>query len=186
MSFLDEIPPEKRDMLVSLPYRVGLWVSQSDTTGGGQSDAEEQQALSNIITGFAEEVFGAETVQRIISETLRKKSEWPRWANNLGDVIADCRNAVDILSEVVDRKEVNAFRHHLVEIGEAVALAFREFDENQSIMKKLPVYMSYFSSRLQALKEHRPYKTLDEYLNISVHERRALTTLAQALDTPYM
>jgi hypothetical protein len=186
MSFLDDIQPEKRDMLVSLPYRVGLWVSQSDSSGGDAANTEELTALSNIISGYAEEVFGAETVQHIISETVRKKSEWPRWGASLGDVIADCRNAVDILSEVVDVKEVNAFRHHLVEIGEAVALAFREYDPNQSVVAKLPLYVTYYLGKMKALQNKKPYKSFDEFLNISANERRALTTLAQALDTPYI
>jgi hypothetical protein len=39
---------------------------------------------------------------------------------------------------------------------------------------------------MKALQNKKPYKSFDEFLNISANERRALTTLAQALDTPYI
>ena len=41
MSFLHNLSPEDREMLISLPYRMGYWISQSDTSGGDDSDEEE-------------------------------------------------------------------------------------------------------------------------------------------------
>lgn len=186
MSFLDQITPDKRDMLISLPYRVGLWVSQSDSSGGESADSEELQALSNILDGYAQEIFGSEAVQHIISGTMDHRNDWPRWSKQTGDVVVDCRQAVDILSEVVDVKEVSAFKKHLVEIGEAVALAFREENENISFGEKLSLYIRFYVGKLKALKKGQPYKTFDQFLNISLQERRALTTLAHALDTTYI
>jgi hypothetical protein len=183
---LNELSPEKRDMLASLPYRVGLWVSQSDDSGGGDSDEQEMRALSSILHAYAEEVFGAETVQHIISATITQKENWPRWGEHMSDVIMDCRHAVDVLSEVVDRKEVNAFKQHLVEIGEAVALAFREVDDNMPLPEKLKFYIEYYKGKHKAAKTNKPYKTFQEFLNISPSERRALSTLAEALNVPYL
>jgi len=53
MSFLDDISSAERELLVSLPYRVGIFVSKSDEEGGEVSGEQELRALSNILTGYA-------------------------------------------------------------------------------------------------------------------------------------
>jgi len=57
MNFLDQLTEDQRTLLVSLPYRAGLFVSQSDNAGGDDSDDAEMQALDNIITGYSQEIF---------------------------------------------------------------------------------------------------------------------------------
>lgn len=185
MSFLDELSDKDRENIISLPYRVGLWISQSDTSGGDESDEEEKNTLLSLLHGYAQEVFGSETVQHIITETLQKKERWASWDTQLGDVPGDCIIAIENLSNVVDEKELNAYRHHLVEIAESVALAFREEETAQSFMEKIQVYVAYFQGKFKAHMEKRSYKTFDQFLNISMAERKALLTLAHALDTKY-
>ena len=53
MAFLDGFSKEEQDFLVSLPYRVGLWVSSIDATGGSAADGDEQEALEKCIAGIA-------------------------------------------------------------------------------------------------------------------------------------
>ncbi|MBI1301739.1 MAG: hypothetical protein GC137_08800 [Alphaproteobacteria bacterium] len=188
MSFLDDLTKDQRDLLVALPYRVGLFVSECDDSGGEESDEAEKQALENIITAYSQEVFGAETVQYIISKTVDRKSEWPEWSKNLDfdKIEAECHQAVDILSGVVDYKEVTAFKNYLVEIGESVALAFREYGEKTSLMDKFRVYMIYRRAKAAASKYNIPYKDWEEFINISLHERRALESIARALNVIYV
>lgn len=186
MSFLDQFMSDERSLLVSLPYRVGLFVSESDRDGGEESEQAEKEALSNIITAYSQEVFGAETAQYIICETVARKQEWPDWSENLDMVESECHRAVDMLSNVVDVKEVNAFKRCLVEIGEAVALAFREYDESTSIVDKIRIYLVYMQSRSKAAKLGIIAREWDQFINISLDEREALQKVAQALDTEYI
>jgi hypothetical protein len=183
---MNQFLPDERLLLVGLPYRVGLFVSQSDRTGGEKSEASEMQALSNIVIAYSQEVFGAETAQHIISETVSRKREWPEWSNDLEMVEAECLRAVDILSEAVDVKEVNGFKRCLMEVGEAVALAFREYDETTSIVEKIRIYLAYMNSRTQAAKLGIIAKEWDQFINISLDERNALQKVAQALNTKYI
>ncbi len=185
MTILSVLSDSQRNNIVSLPYRVGIWVSESDAGGGDHSDEREIQALTNILNGFAEEVFGAETVQHIISETLNRQSEWPDWAKNLGAIEEDCRTAMDVLYHKMDEKEVKAFKQHLIEIGEAVALAFREYDASQTMLNKMPVYIAYYIGKTKASMQKTSYKSLDQFLNISPKERKTLTALARSLDMTY-
>ncbi len=186
MNFLDQLNKDQRDLLVSLPYRVGLFVSQSDNTGGDDSDADEMLALDNIITGYSQEIFCAETVQYIVSETVKRKSEWSSWSDNLDAIGGECHKALDILYDTVDEKEVNAFKNHLLEIGESVALAFREYGDSTSMADKIKMRMIFYKEKKQAKKVGVIYKNWEQFINISLDERKALRSVATALDTIYI
>ena len=186
MNFLDQLTEDQRTLLVSLPYRAGLFVSQSDNAGGDDSDDAEMQALDNIITGYSQEIFCAETVQYIVSETVRRKSEWPAWSDNLGEIGNECHKALDILYDSVGEKEVNAFKNHLIEIGESVALAFKEYGKGTPLLDKVKVRMIYYREKRAADKLGITYKNWDQFIYISLDERRALRSLATALDTVYI
>lgn len=184
MSFLENLTPDQRSMLVTLPYRVGLYVSQSDVAGGEEADERELLTLSNILGAYAGEVFVSETVQHIIRVTLEQKDDWPHWRAEIGNVEGDCRRAVDVLSGFVDEKEVSAFKQYLMEVAEAVALAFREV-QDLSFFARLRLKGLYYRNKWQAKRFSMSYKSFDEFLNISADERKALEGLAQALDINY-
>ncbi|MGH1402816.1 MAG: hypothetical protein ACRBDL_01085 [Alphaproteobacteria bacterium] len=186
MSFLDEISVDQRRLLVSLPYRVGLYVSQSDETGGDESDDLEMAALDSIVTAYAQEVFGAETVQYVIGETVARKAEWKGWSDNLSGIHEDCHRAIDILSDVVDDKEISAFKRHLLEIGESVALAFREYGEKTPFLTKVKMYLYYLKGKKHARKYDYIYKDWEQFINISLDERKALEGVASALNMKYV
>ena len=184
MSFLDDLPHDQKELLISLPYRVGVWLSHCDDEGGDESDEEEKRALASIINGFTRDVFGSEVVQYIMMETLQQQEKWEKWAEDTDHILEDCQKAIDILNEVEDEKEVSAFKQRLIEIAEAVALAFREYD-SLDFMTKMKVYMLYYKERYKASKKNRAYKTLDQFLNISLKERQALYSLANTLGVHY-
>ncbi len=181
---LEKMTADERSLITSLPYRAGLWVSMSDDTGGDESHEKEVQALNNIIVGFSEMVFGSELLQYIMDETVKRKDEWHEWQNGVDQVPKECADALNILRDHVDDKEVNAYAQRLIEIGEAVALAFREYEE-QSFKDKLNVYSSYVINKIKANLKKQPSKSFEQFLNISLSERKALNALALALDTRY-
>ena len=186
MNFLDHVTTQQRLQIVSLPYRVGLWISESDTSGGEESGEKERKALAAILNGFTEDVFGSEVVQCVMSETVARKAEWAGWGKKLENVPEQCSHVVDMLSERVDPKELSAFKQHMMEIGEAVALAFREYGGEMSLKDKISTYVTYYTGKINAMIQKRPYKSLQEFLNISAAERSALSTLAQSLGTHYL
>ena len=184
MDVLEKLSPEQRKLVISLPYRVGLWVSQSDDTGGEEAADKELTALSNILQGFSAQVFGSELLQYIMDETTRHQENWPNWAQNVENVPEECKQALDALREHVDEKDVNAYSQRLIEIGEAVALAFREY-EDQSLGDQLKIYGSYIVTKIRSRLTKQPSKSFEQFLNISISERKALAKLATALGTQY-
>ncbi len=171
---------EEKRLIVQLPYRVGLYISESDQSGGDESDAEETQVLSNIIHGFAHDVMGAESIQHIISTTLMLKEQWADWGNDLDKVPEECALAVDVIDNHVGAKDAKAFATQMYEIGEAVALAFKEYEEGNAV-KDLIVRFQYFVDQGRAKRHGLREKTYDEYISISSDERTALKKLAKGL-----
>lgn len=184
MDVLDKLSPGQRNLVISLPYRVGLWISKSDDTGGEEAQDKELTALSNILQGFSAQVFGSELLQYIMDETTHQQENWPNWAQNVENVPEECKQALDVLRQHVDEKDVNAYSQRLIEIGEAVALAFREY-EDQSFGDQLKIYSSYILTKVKSRFSKQPAKSFEQFLNISISERKALAKLANALGTQY-
>lgn len=180
MSFLKSLSRDHRLMITSLPYRVGVWISQSDMEGGWDADLRERTMLENIITGFTQDVFGSEAVQHIMTDTLAQKDKWPEWAAKPGNVLEDCKRALRVLQDHVDEKELRAFCLRLQEIAEAVALAFREEDSGK-LRDKILTIAEYYSERFFARLKGQDFMALDRYRNISRAEREALRELALVL-----
>lgn len=186
MNVLNQLTEDQKTLLVSLPYRAGYWISYSDQTGGAESQAAELRVLDNIIHGFAHEVFGSEMVQHIMVETLARKDDWPRWAAGIDTIYDDCKKAVDILGAHVDDKDIKAFAARLMEISEAVALAFCEQDyEAETLLDKTRLRFSAVVERFKPKPNHREIRSLKQFANISKDERAALMGLAKALGAAY-
>ena len=186
MTILDQMSDEQRNVVVSLPYRVGLWVSESDQSGGEDSNEQELKTLDGLIQGFSGQVFGSELLQYIMADTVAKRDHWNEWAKTLSDVPDDCEKAVDILRSYADEKEVNAYVSRLMEIAEAVALAFREYEGKLSPLQSLILYIDYMVFRMKAKKHQPQMKSFEQFLYISPHERKALNEIAKRLGTRYI
>lgn len=183
---LDKLSIDHRETIISLPYRVGFLVSQSDQTGGQAAHEQELETLANILDGFTQQVFGSELLQHVMAGTMDGRDQWTTWGGQLDSVYADCRKAVENLYSVADEKEVSAYKARLLEIAEAVAVAFREFEE-MNFVEKISAYMAFMSAKSKSRKlGYSSYKTFDEFLNISMAERQVLEKLAAALGTHYI
>lgn len=185
MRLLAKFSEEQRNLLVALPYRVGLWLSRCDSTGGSESDDAEINALRSIITGFSEDFLKSEFVEEIMRETVSRKDMWPEWEKDTDNVPGECTKAVEVVAAQLEEKDTASFKQNLMEIAMTVALAYREFDDSQPLMEKLKIYMQYYRQRLMAVIKNTQILSLDEYLNISRAEHDALAGLSAALRVEY-
>jgi hypothetical protein len=182
MPQLSNFNDDQRQLLIALPYRVGLWVSSSDSSGGNEADEAEMTALTTIVTGFAEDFLKSEFVQRLMEETVAHRADWDKWVENIDEVPAECTRAVDMLSEILDRKELASFKFTMMEIANSVAMAYREAGEENGLGFRLQVYSRLLMEKLQAMLGKRKARTVDELLNISESEQAAIDRLARALE----
>ena len=183
---LDSLTENQRQCIVSLPYRAGLYVSQSDQSGGDAASDNEVRVLENLIYGFADGVFGSEFVQHVMSDTIKRKDQWAHWDDDVLNVPSECKEALTILSGHIDAKERGAYAARIMEVGEAVALAFREDIGASTGFGRVKAYMGYLSYKREAKAKKLSVRSFDDYLFISPSEREALRALARALEIEYV
>lgn len=181
MAYLDQFSAEERNLLISLPYRAGLWVSASDSTGGHRADTQELEALEKAIRGLAQGMFESALVHEVIAETFLKRSEWPEWAKTYAATPADCKQAVALMNaRKVPARDIDTFRRILMQIGLEVARAFREYEGNEPFSHRLMRRISIMADRFFGAMQGEKYVS-EDLLNISYSEDLALNALANAL-----
>jgi hypothetical protein len=119
---------QEKSLLVPLPYRVGYWISQSDTDGGDKADRAELEALDCLITSYAQDMCKSEFVQRMMDMTVKGRKNWESWQENPQAVPEECRKACLLLADRLNEKELAGFQENLFEIALTVAGVFREDD----------------------------------------------------------
>jgi hypothetical protein len=180
MAFLEQFSEPEKALLVALPYRAGLWISQSDSTGGGTADAQEQKALAQIIEQKARGMFRSAFVHEVMAETYARRAEWPQWGEGMDRVPGECRRAVELITPRLIVHDVEAYRHTVMAIARDVARAFREYDENAGALGRLTTALRIQIDSLIGVLRGEEYES-KVLLNISEKEDIALGTLATAL-----
>ncbi|MEM6781252.1 MAG: hypothetical protein AAF569_05265, partial [Pseudomonadota bacterium] len=147
------------------------------------AEEREIQTLHNIIVEIEQDFCKSEIMQKILIETVARKEEWLQWGKNLDDVPDECLHAADLLIGLVDQaSDVMSVKETLIDIGVAVAMAFREAG-NTGYPTESPLGEAIKSIR-NALAQFIPSLRVDDrfqHLNISKAERLALIKLHNAL-----
>ncbi len=182
---LSALPEDIRTIAIRLPYRVGLFISRSDSSGGGESDVAEMLALTNVVTYYVEDFCKSEFAQSVMLETLRHKPDWANWGEGIENVPQECRKVFDALTGQVDMRDIVAFKNNLLEIAITVAMAYREFDSSEPLAAKLRVYFDVLMRQMRAMLKGEVAESFDQMLNISRSEKAAINQLAQTLDIQY-
>lgn len=184
MAYLDYFNPEQRTLLVQLPYRAGLWVSASDTTGGAESDEAERQALAAIVRGFTEDFLKSEFVEEVMRETVTQMDQWDQWGGQIENIPDEVRRGIEIAALYIDHKQLHAFKQSLHDVAMTVAMAYREFDESTPFAAQMRIYSKYWMEYACAYIKKTQPPIMDQYLNISAAEHKALDVLEGALRLP--
>ena len=170
---LGQLSEDDRESLISLPYRVGMYISQCDTSGGDESEEAERQTLNRILIEISQDFCKSEFIQKILNESATRQDRWATWGTKVNDVPKDCTHFADKLSMMIEVTDLRSFKETLIDIGQAVAMAYREDQETQDTES------SKFSKMMRSLMGKKP----DPFVhpNISKKERKALHEIAKAL-----
>lgn len=181
MAYLDHFSADQRELLIKLPYRAGLWISASDTTGGDESQEAEKQALANIVRGFTEDFLKSEFVEEVMRESVQHRAEWDGWSHNVEAIPEEVRRGIEIAALYIDHKQLSAFKHSLIDVAMTVAMAYREFDDTTPFAVQMRIYSKYWIEYLKSYVKKTQPPIMDQYLNISADEHKALDQLSDAL-----
>lgn len=180
MSYLSDFSAEDKELLISLPYKVGAWISFSDDVEGERDDELEMKALERSIQEIAKRHDDKPMVQEIMSETLKNRDKWEEWADQSFNVLREAEQAIILVRTHGSTRNAKNLRLALMEIGATVASASSElgaFDE-------IPEEEGFFSKVISKVVDG--FSSLSEGdsghpTNISPAEDSALSRLSAAL-----
>lgn len=183
MASLSDFSSTELELLVSLPYKVGVYVSHADDEDGEVDDEKEMEALKGCIKATAGLHQDKPLIADVMRQTLDMRSEWPNWAAQSFNVPRDAQQAVALLSSRVSETELKNYRAALMEVATTVAQAygeFGEFDDDDTSGGLFGGIVSKITSGLASLgadDDNHP-------MNISAAEDTAITALREALRPP--
>lgn len=180
MAFLNEFSAEERLMIISLPYRAGLFISTSDASGGHDADAQELIALERTISSIVQGMFESAFVHEVMAETFLEKDEWAHWMKDIKDVPNECHTVIRFLHGRISQRDIDAYRHILMQIGLEVARAFHESSTNAPLIDKIFRHITLIVYRFFGILQREKFVS-EKILNVSYEEDLALNTLAKAL-----
>lgn len=173
-----QISPEDEGILVSLPYRVGLYVSYADLSGGWDAQEKELQTLSGILRAYSEDFCKSEFVQKVLMESLAARVRWPIWAQEIERVPDEASQVIRLFTSTFLPAELEEFKQSLIDIALTVAMAFRETAVDTAQVADAPLRFTDMLRRIiGAEKVDNPL----EHINISEQEKEALLRLCAAL-----
>jgi hypothetical protein len=180
MAFLEKFSAEERTLLVRLPYRAGLWISQSDETGNPGAAHDEAQALEAIIARQARGMFHSAFAHEIMAEMWEGRADWHTWDENMDQLLVQSAEAARIVNMKLTRHDLDAYRATIMYIATEVAKAFSEAGAHPSVLSSVGVSLRLWKGRLGSAFRNEPYDPV-ALLNISPVEDEALAKLAEAL-----
>ena len=180
MTSLSDFSGSELELIASLPYKVGVFVSHADDADGETDDEKEMAALEACIKAIAglhdDQPFTAE----VLGQTLSMKTEWPRWAAQSFNVPDAAREGAVLLQGRASESEFKNYCAALMEIASTVAQAygeFGEFDDDDSsggVFSGLVSKIAGGLSSLSADDDNHP-------MNVSAAEDTAINVLRDAL-----
>jgi hypothetical protein len=173
MTSLADFTKEEADLIVSLPYKAGMWVSHSEDQDGESDDTHENKALTTCLRHFAKMGDGKPLFAQIIKEALRSEDKWADWADQSFTLIEDIQKAVPILRGKASVDEIKLIKRSLMEIGTAVAQSSDEYGDDSASEGIFGKILSKFSN----LADH----DAGHPMNVSASEDSALEKLRAAL-----
>ena len=130
MTQLSAFSAEDADLLVSLPYRVGVSISFTEDEEGEGDDEREMEALEECIKQVAKLHQASPIVSEVAKTILENKDKWEAWSNQgVFNIAPECEKAARVLKPVVTAQELKSYKKMLLEIASAVAQASGEFGD---------------------------------------------------------
>lgn len=170
MSALNDFIDEERALIVSIPVRVGYWISHTDNVEGtARDDAREQLALEKALELIVDKTDDARFINDIAEFALANKVEWKDWQNNAGTVLADVPKALRLIESRLTAKDLKDYKSAVYRVAGIVAQAASEKDTRDENM---------FSKFLHSFSVKTDMTVPD---NISDSEKTALQKLLACL-----
>lgn len=129
MTSLNDFDPDEQELLVSLPYKAGIWVSHAEDEIGEEDDEKEMMALEASLKALPELHQDCTFICDLVHETLNRRDQWGNWMFDSVQTPQQMRAAIDMLKNKLSKDDLNHFRSAMMEVGASVAQAYGEFGD---------------------------------------------------------
>ena len=132
MANLSNFTPEERELIISVPYRVGIWISDADNCEKSKfDDKRERQALELAIARMAKSHKKMPFAAEIMRDVEANKSKWDVWNQKTAenDVLQDIQKAIELCRNKTSKAELSQFKQAVWNVGMIVAQAFGEYKD---------------------------------------------------------
>jgi len=177
MSSFKSLSKQDQELLISVPYRTGIWISNADDVESRKvDDKRERQVLSMMIKRMASNHRKMPFAAGIMKHILSSEKLWKVWQNNADEavILGDVEKALTICRENLSPQHLEEYKKSIWQIGLSVAHAFDESEDPDGEM-----HMNHFFEWLLGFIAAPKFKKAPE--NISDEEKTALKKLKALL-----
>lgn len=164
-------------MIISVPYRAGVWIGGVDDVDGLKDDHKEQKALVAILQALEESKHQHAFVKKIMFDILRATNMWSAWSKREAKFLEDCAKVIKLLQKKASKDVVTNYQRAVWQVANVVAQAHKENTDPDDIPEAL---ILQFADEI-AEKFSKPTLSLNHSENVSALEKQALAQLKAAL-----
>lgn len=177
MSNLSKFTNEEHQFLVSVPYRVGVWISNVDDNTRSQiDDRQERKALEATISGLASKNKKIPFATAVMTSIEQQKSSWPAWEAQSGEekILGDVQKAIILCKDKgLNKREINQYKQTIWRIGIVVAQAFGEQIDPDNEMH-LDNFFKWIGSMVGGVKLGKNPENMSKKEKIALNKLRAI------------
>lgn len=177
MSFFKELNADETNLIISLPYRIGHWISHVDDMEKTKRDDKwEKSALDRAISQIARKSAARSFTRKVMTEVDNNRVHWKEWATQCEESVlfSDIGLALDIVRMKVHPKALPQYKKVLWYMALVVAQAFGEDEDPDQEM-----HMNHLFADLKNFLFASPLGKSPE--NVSDVEKTALKKLRAAI-----
>ncbi len=129
MAGLSSFSEEERVLILSVPYRVGIWISMSDDNDKTKADDKrEMQVLETAISSLAARSKKMPFAALVMDGLKTHKGMWSSWEEHSGEdvVLQDVKKVLSLSQKKISKGELSQYKYAIWQIGIVVAQAFGE------------------------------------------------------------
>lgn len=174
---LSNFSPQEQNFILSVPYRVGVWISDSDDNARTRlDDRREQQALEAKIKKLSKQHRKMPFAAQVMQTILQNRTQWSVWnsQNSEGDVLGDLEKSLILCTQKTSKRDVAEYKHAIWQIALVVAQAYGEHNDpdNEMHVDRLFAWLGSFVTTPKLAKTPE---------NMSIGEKTALKKLRSVL-----
>lgn len=178
MPYFSDFQWEELSLILSIPYRAGVYLSHADDVPGcDRDDTKEQLVLEKTLKKLRSKVDNKTLAAGVLDDILNHKDHWPAWGASADSVLSDVPRAVRLIHDRLPDSELTLYRKCVFSVAKAVAMAANEQDGMQDSFSDIPG--GGLLRKFRDWMETRNVENMPE--NISKAEKVALQKLQSAL-----